>query len=244
MIESDELERQALAFAESVSDTLESVLGSGGAKLRAVLLGDKFEVSTVAARGIALRAQGSEVLRIAVRYQCGFDGTATYLAVHRSEFHVFGSTSSEQLFRYEYVRDGADSIPNAHLQVHAHRDAITHALLAGGDRTRRARRTTATGTSLAALKALHFPLGGTRFRPCLEDVLHFLIEEFGVEAQDGWRARLDAGRQRWRELQLLSAVRDAPHLAVDALRKLGYDVSTEPHGDRATAEISKRLLEY
>ncbi|GAA2174141.1 hypothetical protein GCM10009846_18940 [Agrococcus versicolor] len=236
-----------LAFATRVSDTLEAVLGTGGAQLRATVLGERFEVSTVAARGIPLTARGKEILRIFVKYQCGFDGRAEYLAIHRSEFHVLGATSSEPLLRYEYVRDGSGDVPNAHLQIHAHRDAITHALVAGGNRTRRARRITPGGSTLADLKSLHLPLGGTRFRPCLEDVLHFLIEEFGVDAVDGWRSGLDAGRKEWRSLQLRSAIRDAPQIAVETLRQLGFQVSVP--GDAATkgseqTRISRRMLEF
>jgi hypothetical protein len=243
----DDLERQALAFATAVSETLEAVLGSGRAALRATVLDEKFEVSTVAARGIVLTAQDNEILRISVRYQCGFDGRDRYLAVHRSEFHVFGCTSNEPLLRYEYVREASGDAPRAHVQVHAHRDAITHALVAGGERTRRARRITPGGSMLAELKSLHLPLGGTRFRPCLEDVLHFLIEEFGVDAVDGWRTRLDAGRREWRSLQLKSAVRDAPHVAAEMLRELGFEVAAPRAGSDIHPDplhISGRMLEF
>ncbi|CAM2813274.1 MULTISPECIES: hypothetical protein [Dermacoccus] len=86
---------------------------------------------------------------------------------------------------------------------------------------------------------LHFPLGGARFRPALEDVLQMLVEEFGVDAVDGWRKHLAQGRERWRRIQTRAVVRDAPDEAVATLRALGYLV-TEPEGEVLDANI-KRL---
>jgi hypothetical protein len=34
---------------------------------------------------------------------------------------------------------------------------------------------------------LHFPLGGERFRPCMEDVIQFLVHDCGVDALPGWK---------------------------------------------------------
>ncbi|MDQ1286067.1 MAG: hypothetical protein QG663_1493, partial [Thermodesulfobacteriota bacterium] len=48
--------------------------------------------------------------------------------------------------------------------------------------------------------SVHIPIGGTRFRPCIEDVLQMLISEFGVDRIDQtWREALDKGRTRWRQ---------------------------------------------
>jgi hypothetical protein len=37
---------------------------------------------------------------------------------------------------------------------------------------------------------LHFPVGGSRFRPSLEDVLDMLVRELGVDHEPGWRDAL------------------------------------------------------
>ncbi|RIV37223.1 hypothetical protein D2L64_16835 [Micromonospora radicis] len=70
----------------------------------------------------------------------------------------------------------------------------------------------------------HFPLGGHRFRPCVEDALQAVVEEFCVETNDGWQDAIAEGREQWRQLQLLSAVRDAPAIAAKALEDLEYKV--------------------
>jgi hypothetical protein len=38
----------------------------------------------------------------------------------------------------------------------------------------------------AELGRLHFPVGGKRFRPCLEDVIEMLVVERFVWGRDGW----------------------------------------------------------
>ncbi|WBB78991.1 hypothetical protein O7606_22805 [Micromonospora sp. WMMD882] len=87
----------------------------------------------------------------------------------------------------------------------------------------------------------HFPLGGHRFRPCVEDVLQAVIEEFNVDTVDGWRAAVETGREQWRRLQLLAAVRDAPAVAASALEALDYKV-VQPAS--APAGNPKRLRSF
>jgi hypothetical protein len=82
-----------------------------------------------------------------------------------------------------------------------------------------------------AMRELHFPVGGPRFRPCLEDVLELLVVEFGVDCSDEGREALRRGRVTWRTLQLATAVRDSPDIAVGTLRELGYTVTWTGEGD-------------
>jgi hypothetical protein len=65
------------------------------------------------------------------------------------------------------------------------------------------------------MESLHLPVGGDRFRPCLEDVIEFLVVECRFDCQVGWRTVLEAGRERWRRMQTRTA----------ALRALGYAVA-------------------
>ena len=67
------------------------------------------------------------------------------------------------------------------------------------------------------LAELHVPLGGPRFRPCLEDVVELLIVEFGVDSGDDWRIAIQEGRRAWREKQFRTAVWDDPETARAAL---------------------------
>jgi hypothetical protein len=71
---------------------------------------------------------------------------------------------------------------------------------------------------------LHFPVGGSRFRPSLEDVLDMLVRELGVDHEPGWRDALATGRERWRRMQIRAVVRDAPGEAIAVLEKLGYEI--------------------
>jgi hypothetical protein len=77
----------------------------------------------------------------------------------------------------------------------------------------------------------HFPLGGPRFRPCLEDILEMFAVELRVDCSAEGREALRRGRVSWRSLQLATAVRDSPEVAVSTLRDLGYTVSWGREGD-------------
>ncbi|WFE51556.1 hypothetical protein [Micromonospora sp. WMMD1155] len=87
----------------------------------------------------------------------------------------------------------------------------------------------------------HFPLGGHRFRPCVEDVLQAVVEEFCVDAVEGWRSAVGEGREQWRKLQLLAAVRDAPGIAARALEELNYKVVPP---ESAPADNHSRMQAY
>ncbi len=102
--------------------------------------------------------------------------------------------SREPLIRFHYLR-GRSIVP-AHIHVHAERGVITAVRAFGG-------------TPLPAkLHDLHLPVGGRRFRPSMEDVIEFLVEEWHVDPQARWRERLEEGRRRWEAIQLAAALRD------------------------------------
>ncbi|MGJ3558648.1 hypothetical protein ACR6C2_05310 [Streptomyces sp. INA 01156] len=79
---------------------------------------------------------------------------------------------------------------------------------------------------LPRLSETHLPVGGHRMRQALEDVLLFLKREFAITTAPGWRAVIDERLRNWREIQLMSAVRDAPEAAAEVLRALGYTVES------------------
>ena len=235
---SSDLKDQVDRFAQDVTSTLQAVLGEKDVELKAAVLSERFTVSTPEPRGITLCVDGEPLLRLAVKFKCGWDSQNEFVAVDTAEFHVFASQDREALFRYEFVRNMRSPIPCAHLQIHGHRDALAHTMTRAGSRTQRSKKRRADGAS-PRMDELHFPLGGARFRPALEDVLQMLVEEFGVDAADGWRKHLEEGRERWRRIQTRAVVRDAPDEAVATLQALGYLV-TKPEGDVLDANI-KRL---
>jgi hypothetical protein len=84
------------------------------------------------------------------------------------------------------------------------------------------------------MSSLHIPVGGARFRPCLEDFIQFLIAECQFDAKPGWQACVEAGRERWRRRQAAVVARDMPEEAARVLRELGYTVeSPDPPPDDA-----------
>lgn len=176
-------------------------------------LGERLVVKTKA----PMRGQKGEYLaELDIFQRFCLDSTDTYLTVEQSVFKLTASIDRTPILRYDYDRL-ARSKPSSHIQLHAHRGAISHVLSQTGH------------PKPHALESLHFPTGGARFRPCLEDLLEFLIRDCKFAAKEGWSQAVTEGRERWRRLQARSIVRDVPHEAADVLTKLGYAV-VPPHG--------------
>lgn len=75
------------------------------------------------------------------------------------------------------------------------------------------------------LHALHFPAGGRRFRPTLEEFLLFLDRErLFTDWRDGWKSTLIRSLEAWERLQARATARQFPGEAADALEALGYNV--------------------
>jgi hypothetical protein len=98
--------------------------------------------------------------------------------------------------------------------VHAHRDEIAWA------RALQERKS----FNDVKLSRLHFPFGGARFRPTIEDVIQMLIEEFEVDCLESAKPILEANRKKFFERQLSAAVVETPQIAIDALSDAGYEV--------------------
>lgn len=166
------------------------------------------------------------------------DSSGRHLATDSSWLHVTSKGDKAPLFRYEYVRDIQSGVPCAHLHVHGHRDEFAFAMQDGARGRPKARK---RRHEVPRLAKFHFPLGGHRFRPCVEDILQAVVEEFCVDTVDGWRNAVDEGREEWRPLQLLAAVRDAPNVAVRALDELGYKIVPP---DSVPADNQGRMRAY
>lgn len=184
--------------------------------------------------GIVLTINGEPALVLNVSYKCKWDHAGKYLAVDAATWSVASLDIAEPLFRYEYVSSQPAALPAAHLHVHAHRDEAVYTLFrAGVGRPgSRGRAVLSARSNLPRLSDVHFPLGGDRMRPCLEDLLQLLIEEFAIDHNDGAAQALAEGRARWRRHQTGAAVRDAPEVAARVLRELGYSVAPPSTGVR------------
>lgn len=163
-------------------------------------------------------------LKIGVSFQVHLDSTGEFLAVHQSYFSLL-INPNRPVIRIEYVR-GAGYEPDdpikgrhtrsaAHVQIHGASEGL--AIIQGHH----------GHAPLKPLEKFHFPVGGRRFRPSLEDFIQFLeSEQLLVGLKSGWQAVLDRHRAKWLEIQVRSTVKGEPEVAADQLRRLGYTVNS------------------
>lgn len=232
---SDTLLELAKEFLEDLGTSLEAFTGELPI-FHAIEVGRAVSISLAqseqGSRGvIPLRTEEESLLGIIPKFRCVWDGKRRFLAVESSSFEVvpWVSKSREPLFRVEYIRNPkSQDIPSSHIQIHAHRDQFTHLLGYSGKSTRRARKRSERGLSdkgPPSVSEYHFPTGGPRFRPCLEDVLESLRIEFGLHVTEQWSDRLRQARINWRRIQTASVVRDCPEVAIQVLRdELGISI--------------------
>lgn len=231
------LEERALAFGEdllgSFQNTVESNLEKFNYTVTEATDGQLIGTLRSAPRPrvqLYSRADGELVptFAIGVIFRVFYD---EFLTVQESSIDVGlgASDRDEPIFRYEYQRYSNSDTPTAHLHVHGHRDEFVHGMLLGATgRSKQRSQVLATkrlNATRPTMSQIHFPLGGPRLRPGIEDVLHLLISEFGVATKPNWRNYLESQRRQWRELQLRTFVRRNPHLAAEVLNGMdGYEV--------------------
>ena len=251
MTTGDALVAEAQRFAADLTATVQAVVGGhveafGARALHRQGL-DHVSVRQEPRTGIPLTVDGAPLLNLTAEYYCVWDSPGQYLAVDESAVKVYAGAKAagEPLFRYEYLRAATGDVPGAHVQIHGHRDALTFVMTRAGLGSPRGQRLAgrvAQGAAVPQMSDLHFPVGGSRFRPSLEDVLDMLVRELGVDHEKGWREALAVGRERWRRMQIRAVVRDAPGEAVAALQQLGYEVRL-PDGRSAPQDNFSRLHE-
>lgn len=91
-----------------------------------------------------------------------FDGSK--LSTHRSSFKFFTTDERESLFDYEFNRDHVTD-PRSYLVIHARRESEVNEL---------------SNQRIRDVEAMKFPLGGDMFRPCLEDIILGLDNNFNT----------------------------------------------------------------
>ena len=246
-----ELISQAHDFADRLSQRIRRVLPDPQPQFLAQVLPGRspslvvWPVSTgdteLLPQPLTLVAQGRQIeqrLHLRVIYRCCADTSGQYLTIEESSLGLGLAAITDPLVRFEYQRatPARSRLPAAHIQVHAHRDETVWLML-HGDEARPAERW--RRRRLPRMAEMHLPVGGDRYRPCLEDVLGLAITEFGASKRNGaWNA-LEEGRAEWRRFQLRAAVRDAPAVAAEELRKQGWTVT--PHENANQSERTDRL---
>jgi hypothetical protein len=141
------------------------------------------------------------------------DDPGTYLAVARSSIAIYADEDGRHMLcHYDYEREPTHGYPDPHFQVEGDSQALR------GIAERRP-------LAASSLREVHFPVGGRRFRPTLEDVIEMLVAEGIAEPRDGWKDVVTVHREAWREKQLKAAVRKWPHWAAECLTEHGYAVT-------------------
>ncbi|AIE82402.1 hypothetical protein [Actinotignum schaalii] len=145
-----------------------------------------------------------------------------FLTVGQSSFTLrLHSKRSEPMIRWDYIRQPRSTdVPSSHVQIHAHRDIWTHAMVDGGLSARARKRANLKGRT-PPISDLHIPLGSKRFRPCMEDVLLFILHEFGAHCKPGTEKILLERRSDWESIQARAVVREHPEEAISVLKELG-----------------------
>lgn len=220
----DALSQKASSFAKEIGATLSACLPRSPSIDAQGSIDRKgaFVVSPATAAGtptkVPLFVNKQHLASLDFTMYLDLDKSGNFLKAVRTDFAVFSVLDNQPLFRLDYLGD-MHTVPVAHWQFHAERGSLTHLLTLANQHNPKSIPNPHT------LSKLHFPVGGERFRPCMEDVLHFLIEECGVDSQAGWRRVVDEGREKWRRLQLRSAVRDLQQEAADVLSREGWTVT-------------------
>jgi hypothetical protein len=167
---------------------------------------------------VPLLSNGMKTAELFVQIRLVADSEDRYPAVAKSKFEL--RIDRHPLLRLDFDR-AMHTAPGCHWNVHAERGAVTMLLARNNP------------DHSGELSKLHLPVGGARMRPCLEDLLQLLVEEFQFDVEPGAREAIENGRVRWRRRQLAAMVRDDPEEAIRVLAdELGYNVIEPPAGPR------------
>jgi hypothetical protein len=210
------LETLAREFAGDISELLNRTI-TDGIRFSTVL---REPTLCIAAVGIGKRDLRPEPIPVTVgrkkppsaflfvAYVLEMDAEGKYLTVNQSQIGLYATREPRSMvFHYDYNRMPANEYPSAHFQVAGKSASLS---------------TVVSGRSAASksLRDLHFPLGGRRFRPTVEDVVEFLIVEELADAKPGWELAVEERLEAWKEIQIRAAVRRNPDWAREALREV------------------------
>jgi hypothetical protein len=222
-----DLLRESEKFAQTVQDLLDAVLPVDPKadiehRRLNVLKQDPWYVIRPGSQkklgAIHLLADGEHLANLSLTFKCGPDRVSRYLAVRKSSFQLQWLGEGPPLMRLDFDHK-SHTVPVAHWNVHAERGA-TSVLLAK-----------CNPKHVGLLSKVHLPLGGTRYRPCLEDFLEMLIKEFKFDTKSKWSDAIEVGRESWRIKQAKSIVRDLPDIAARVLEnELDYKVTPPSSG--------------
>jgi hypothetical protein len=219
-----DLDDQARQFADDLSDLLNRTV-TNGIRLSAVVTPNG---TTLVGRGLTPRNFTSETVPLCkgrnppriwlrVAFVLELDDERRYLTVTKSDYSVcLDEAGASVLAHYDYAREPDNEYPAAHVQVNGSNPDLVELY-------------ERLCAPVRELGHLHFPVGGRRFRPTLEDLIEFLVLEELVEGHAGWQEVIATHRGGWERLQLRAAVRRDPDTALAQLRDMDLLQPADPH---------------
>ena len=210
----DELGRLARDFATKIQRLLNTTICDGPTITAVVhparpeiLVGHRLTKKSLESQRFRVRRGGGRTwCWLNLSFRLGLDDEQKYLTVVSSFIGVYADDDDRAcLCHFDYERDKPGGYPEAHLQVFGESNALAR----WGGRVQD-----------RGLERLHFPVGGRRYRPILEDVIEFLISERLATGKDGWQQAVAGGRGEFQRLQLGAAIRGDPETARQMVREL------------------------
>ena len=210
--------RQAQAFAGELTDVLNGTI-TDGIRLNALtdvrgraVVGYRISQHKPLGDSIPLTiSQAPPKLHLSVLHTLDLDELSGDLVTSSSTYSLQDATSATAIFTYDYVREPPNEYPEAHFHLYGQSDTLQNLLGVGGRDTDKP-------------ADLHLPVGGRRYRPCLEDIIEFCILERLVKSRQTWQTAVKQSRSRYHKLQLQAAVRRDPAHAATALQQMGWQV--------------------
>lgn len=217
-MDSRELEKQANAFAQQVQQLLDRCLPGESSFGQTTFEPTVGTVSFETFKGLTIR--GHQRASMSVGYRMCVNSTGQHLAVDSSTFKIeYRSTKKPvPIVRFEYDRHARNK-PASHFQFHADSVPLGILLVRAGCHDKAVEQS-----------KVHYPMGGPRFRVCLEDIIELVIREFGAESLPGWEDVVQQGRKNYRLIQEETVIRQHLPRAVKMLEELGYTVTPPEEG--------------
>ena len=252
----DTAQRQAAAFGQRLEDLLSGVLGPivgdndmgyvrkpEGSYARGG--GTSYTISQAEPKGILLYCSGEPVLLLTFVFLCSCRDADAPLQVDKSSVMLSDAITHSPLVRYDFVRRASSEIPSAHINIYGSNDAATRLMLAcaGGQRSKSRRKQYVDKGAFPTFSSLHFPVGGDRFRPGLEDLLQMAVYEFHIDAADGWLDVIEVSRETYRAEQVRALAREFPDIVFETLRDMGYVTGDVPQRPER-GDVQSRLRKY
>ncbi len=212
---------QARTFAEDLNALLNGTV-TDGPRL-SCLIADDNNTATISFGGNRRRAMsqlipmgvsGPTRVWLSLFYSVALDRDRDFLEITQSAMTLFSEdrrADDALIVSIDFARDPGNKYPGAHLHVGGNRSDLDR--IYGGDERK-----------VRKLRDLHFPVGGKRFRPTLEDLVEFMVLEEMAVPRNGWESMVQKHRELWMERQARAAVRNHQDAAAEVLRSKGWTV--------------------